>query len=145
MIDKVFAYDALVMVLELVADMYHQLAYFTKEVKFELESVDLQEDLSFAIKKAQEYFQLALETSTNNLKNWDPIKIKLVINMCSMFYDVIEDRANAIKMACEYYSFIPREHLNQDIMVEFKQKIKMWQFERKTINLDNSYVTDSNT
>ena len=72
---------------------------------------------------AQKYLELALEVSTKNMENHNPIKLNLVVKICSLFYYIRRDKSEAIKMGQEFYSFIDVKEKKSKYVKAFKYKI----------------------
>ena len=63
---------------------------------------------------AKKYFKLALEAGTSHVDNENPVKVRVVKNLCLLFHDLENQQEYAIKMASEYLTYIPKQNLNDE-------------------------------
>ena len=67
---------------------------------------------------------MALTTATGKIENEDPMKIKLVVNICHMTYFLLDKKQEAVGMASEYYSFIKDKSSKEALLL--KTSIEEW-------------------
>jgi hypothetical protein len=142
-LDHANDYDSLVYVLTIIGDFYQTVAQSIFKLyqfapSFEHKGV-FQAEYIKAKEQCQHYYKLALKTSTVNLKNEEPIKIRLVNKLCTFFYSIMDNRKYALEMARNFDDFIHTE--NSAEALELRDQIKLWTIEINIEQLDNSYIT----
>lgn len=82
-----------------------------KKVNHTNHSEEHQTNFTDHLSKAKKFYELALQVSTNNLENYDSIKINLIIKVTEMFYSVYDEKKSAISMAQNYLALVPNDKM----------------------------------
>jgi len=88
MLDLALDYDTVTQVLVLIGSIYHFQADAINIISTNIPNFEHPFDAEEVATQCQNYYKMGLKCATSNLDNGDPIKINLVVKICTFFEEI---------------------------------------------------------